>query len=426
MNKDNKNFWKIWNSYFCKNCSNDVDIDGHSESSEIANAFARHFANSFVNSINDNQSVDEFVTLYQHVRNVVPETVIDISDVELCLSYLKMNKASGHDGLVAEHLMHSHPAIVLHMKILFQLIFKFSFVPDDFGVGVIVPIVKNYRGNLCSSDNYRPITLSPIISKVFEHFLLHKFSGNLRTDNLQFGFKKGLGCSNALFLLRQTIHFFTSHGSDIFIASLDASRAFDRVNHFKLYSTLIKSNVSSEFVRIIINWYSKLCANVKWFNCFSDSFTIHSGVRQGGILSPLLFNYYVDTLIINLRSSDLGCKLHNTYVGCIMYADDLLLISASIINLQNMLDICSNIGATLGIKFNSSKSCCLHIGPSILNVLPDLLINNSIISWCNKIKYLGIWIRSNSRFVIDIDECRSKFFMSVNRVLSKTKYICVI
>ena len=89
-----------------------------------------------------------------------------------------------------------------------------------------------------------------------------------------------------------------------------------------------------------------------------------------------------------------------------------------------MLDICHNVGLKLGIKFNSSKSCCLHIGPSKVKVMPVLLIGNLVIDWCDKIKYLGVWIKSNTRFDIDIEERRRKFFMSVNCLLSKTKYMC--
>ena len=244
------------------------------------------------------------------------------------------------------------------------------------------------------------------------------------TDDLQLGFKKGLSCSHALFLLRQTVDYFTSHGSNIFLTSLDASRAFDRVNHFKLFTILNKSKVPKVFIRIVISWYCKLSVNVKWNNCLSDLFPSHSGVRQGGILSPLLFNCYVNVLITRLRESDLGCKLHNYYVRCTMYADDLILISASILNLQCMLDICTITGNELGIKFNSAKSNCIHIGASTFNVLPDLLIDNQIIVWSNKIKYLGVWIKSNVHFETDILDSRRKFFMSVNTVLTKCKLTC--
>jgi len=81
--------------------------------------------------------------------------------------------------------------------------------------------------------------------------------------------------------------------------------------------------------------------------------SIVSGVRQGGLLSPLLFNVYVDVMISSLRELGCGCHLkNNVFVGCVMYADDLLLISVSLIDLQKMLDECTSVGFKLGIKFN--------------------------------------------------------------------------
>ena len=180
-------------------------------------------------------------------------------------------------------------------------------------------------------------------------------------------------------------------------------------------------NVPRLFINLIINWYSKLTSKVKWNGQFSDSFIINSGVRQGGVLSPLLFNCYVNVLLATLRKSDFGCKLYNFYIGCIMYADDLILISASILDLQYMLDICNNVGVSLGLQFNSKKSHCIFIGPSPIINLPLMLIGNQIINWSQQIKYLGIWINSHRSFNVDLKEGRRKFFKTLNSILSKTK-----
>ena len=75
---------------------------------------------------------------------------------------------------------------------------------------------------------------------------------------------------------------------------------------------------------------------------------------------------YVNCMLTTLRSSDLGCHLRGNYVGCIMYADDLLLISASMCDLQSMFNMYSDVASQLAITFNASKSKCIVIGPTEL------------------------------------------------------------
>jgi len=213
----------------------------------------------------------------------------------------------------------------------------------------------------------------------------------LSSDLLQFGYKPRTGCPNAIFLLRQVIQHFNNKWSTVYIASLDASKAFDRVNHFKLLSTLIKMALPRSFIDIIYNWYMRLSVFVKWNNSFSSILYVHSGVRQGGILSGLFFNAYVNPFISALRKSDLGCHIKNFYAGCIMYADDLILLSASVVDLQSMLNICDTVGLELGINFNVTKSMCLAVGP-LVNTLSNITIRNFTLQWVNKLDYLGFFL----------------------------------
>jgi len=109
-------------------------------------------------------------------------------------------------------------------------------------------------------------------------------------------------------------------------------------------------------VNVLLEWYGKTFSTVKWTGCYSHCISVRSGIRQRGILSPLLFNIYTDSVIHALRVSTPGCHLGDVYIGCIAYADNIILLSASLINLQKMIDICFDQGSKLDIQFNPSKS----------------------------------------------------------------------
>ena len=129
-------------------------------------------------------------------------------------------------------------------------------------------------------------------------------------------------------------------------------------------------------------------------------------------------------MLTTLRKLDCGCHMYNQFIGCIMYADDLLLISASVIDLQRMLNSCNSVGCELGIKFNSTKSNCIMTGPHKLSSGPPavMFIGGSPISWVDKVKYLGIHLSAGISFEIDINEMRRKFFVAVNCIISKCKF----
>ena len=105
-----------------------------------------------------------------------------------------------------------------------------------------------------------------------------------------------------------------------------------------------------ELSKFLLPGMEKTVSIVKW--SYSSSYSIKSGIRQGAILSPFLFNIYLDSITVALKQADNGCHMGGMYTGCLAYADDLILISASVVKLQKMLDICSTYGTNLDIKFN--------------------------------------------------------------------------
>ena len=227
---------------------------------------------------------------------------------------------------------------------------------------------------------YRGITLSVVVSKLFELALFSIYGDSLTSDNLQFGFKKDSSCSHALFTLGETVKYFTNRGSKIHCISLDATKAFDKVLHHGLLLKMLRRGIPVTFVRILRKWYSNLICSVSWNCILSESFAVKCGVRQDGVLSPYLFALYVDDLVKLLRYSGFGVYITNIFAGCIFYADDILLVSCSCYGLQQLVALCETYGKQWDICFNPSKSQGITFGgrspKNMMCMLNSLPINS--------------------------------------------------
>ena len=117
----------------------------------------------------------------------------------------------------------------------------------------------------------------------------------MSSDN-QFGFKKGVGCSYAIRTVRGIVDNYVSKGNTANLCAIDISKAFDRVNHFGLLSKLMKRLIPVQLLHLLENWLLNCYSCVKWADSFSQFFKLDFGVRQGSVMSPLLFAVYVDDL----------------------------------------------------------------------------------------------------------------------------------
>jgi len=164
-----------------------------------------------------------------------------------------------------------------------------------------------------------------------------------------------------------------------------------------------------------------ICAYVRWGNAISFVYTISAGDRQGGLLSPLLFAVYMDVLINRLRNAGIGCKLAQQFVGCVLYADDILLLAHSLNAVRQMLRICEEFATEFDMKFNSSKSVVTRIGERYKVKCEPLMLAGRELQFVQSLKYLGAQFVAAKKLKCSVDNVRLKFYRTFNAIYSSSK-----
>ena len=303
------------------------------------------------------------------------------------------------------------------LSILFNEMLVHGYTPDILLHSSIISIPKDSKGNLSSSDNYRGISLFNSICKLFDMVILDLFKKEFSTSDMQFGFKNHHSTIMCTAIYLEAIHHFVNNNSDVYSCLLDASKAFDRVHYGKLFDLLISKNVPFCIIRLIKDSYLRQNVCVVWDNYRSPPFSISNGVKQGGVLSPVLFTMYIDVLLIRLKETGIGCIYNGVYVGAVAYADDVTLICPSIRGLNAMLSICLEFSKEFDILFNAKKTMCIKFGADVCDV-EHTVFNGVNIIWQDKVRHLGNIIKSSLN---DDDDCTLKasmFIGSVNKLLS--------
>ena len=168
----------------------------------------------------------------------------------------------------------------------------------------------------------------------------------------------------------------------------------DRIKHSALFWKLLKKGMPPVYVRLLLVMYEKQKANVRWNNVLFETFAVNNGVKQGAVLSPILFCVYIDSQFSVLRGNRTGCWINNMYAGIMGYADDMWLLSPTQDGLQEMVQICSDYCKNLNLSFSThpdsrrSKTKCIAYTKKE-KTLRKIVLDGCELPWVSHAKHLG-------------------------------------
>ena len=395
------------------------NIDGVSGVKNIAS----HFQNIYKDIYNQHNSSEKVDEILADLNSKI--TANDVSELDKIspvlmkdvISKLHNGKTDVDQNWGTDALKAASDILATHFCNLFKSYLVHGYISDLFLTCSLIPIVKNQNDSKAVSDNYRLIGISSLILKIFDYVVLTLFSDTFKTINLQFGYQKNCSTSMCTWTLQETISYFTSRGSSMFVCLLDLSKAFDTIKHDILFKKL-SDKIPPLFLRVIIFGYLHQTCAVRWGNTLSDIFSVSNGVRQGAVASPIFFNVYLDELFKILRNSGFGCMIDDFYYGLLGYADDCALLSPSRDILQEMVNICSKYFKEHGIKISTnvilakSKTKCLAINAP--NVPADIILYDTPLPWVDSYKHLGYRLHFDQDTSHDILQKRAEFISNVH------------
>ena len=324
---------------------------------------------------------------------------------------LETKKATGHDGISSRMIKEAGISIVKPLTKLLNMSLENGKFPDDWKKAHVIPIHK--KGDKDNVNNYRPISILPIVSKIFERIVFKHVYNYLHENNLisrhQSGFQPNESTINQLAYMYHEFSNALDKKKDVRIVFCDVSKAFDKVWHSGIIFKLKQLGIND----VLLDWFTDYLHERKQRVIIkgqkSDWGIIEAGVPQGSVLGPLLFIVYINDL-----AEVVNCNIK-------MFADDTCLyvtidnkeqIQTATNSLNLNLNNVSNWANQWLVTFNASKTKTMLLTNKNVNH-PDLIFDGTVLENVTTHKHLGLNFSANLKWSLHID----KMLESASRML---------
>ena len=364
-----------------------------------ATRFAEHLEQIF--QPNESHSED---TLFESSLNAEIEIkLVTPKEVNKEIKRLNQKKAPGYDLITGEVLQNLPRKAIVKLTTLINASFRLKYVPDMWKVAEVIMILKPGKPPQ-ETTSYRPISLLPIISKIFEKLLLRRIKPIIEEKNIipdyQFGFREKHSTIDQVHRITNIIEKALEEKRVCTTIFLDVAQAFDKVWHKGLIHKL-RNQLPKQFSDILESYLTQRVFRVRQDDAFSELKEIRAGVPQGSVLGPVLYLLY---------TCDIPELEHNTIAT---FADDTAIMATgftqeeAVAKVQSAINTICDWTKKWRIKLNESKSIHIDFTNKRPNYHP-VFINNSAIPYQNTAKYLGMTLDAKLRWKAHVKKKRDE------------------
>ena len=310
------------------------------------------------------------------------------SEVEAAIRALKISKSPGVDNIPAELLKSGGDILKKLLTDICNKIWETGIWPSEWKKSLIISLYK--KGSKQKCENYRTISLITHASKIMLKIILHR-QQHITEEFIskeQDGFRKGRSTSEQIFNLRIISEKYAQHNKPLFHVFIDFKKAFDRVWHEALWSSMKRFNINLKLIEAIQSLYSKAESAVYSDGQIGEWFHTTTGVRQGCLLSPTLFNIMLEQIMNDALENHIGTvNIGGKIITNLRFADDIDGLAGSESELSNLIKKIDSTSRKYGMEINATKTQIMTNSEG--NFTSEIKINNNTLKIVEKCKYLG-------------------------------------
>ena len=394
--RDPKRFWKRF-----KRRKSSVGVSSKAEWFDYCQGL--YSGEAFEKRGSDQWRAEEFdVEGLRGKREAANELNTEFTEAEVrgVIEGMKKKKAADSEGFTAELLQAGVRELTRPITRLFNKMWKSGEFPSEWNEGLLVPVFKKGDSEDCA--NYRTITVGPVLGKLYAMAVERRLAPWAEKRGLrargQAGFRHDHRVADHVFTLRALID--RAHaGKHAFAAFVDFSKAFDTIPRDLLWRRMEEIGIHGELLGALRAMYRDVRCRVRTPEGLTDAFDSTWGVKQGCPLSPLLFSLYVDPLEEELFTEDETCEIDGDFlslagvpVPCLLFADDLVLLSSTRAGLQAMLGTLERFARRTGLTVNLDKTKVVVFGAraEVVRAEGAFYFEGRAVEIADSYRYLGV------------------------------------